>query len=251
MLSDKCASTGVWVIIPAAGIGSRMQSVIPKQYLTIHSKTVLEHTISRFSVFDSIAGILVVLGENDPYWSDVESSLSDLGISSPFLQLTTGGLERADTVVNGLNFLGNELGISQEQWVMVHDAARPCVRNKDLLRLLEIRDSDYAGGILATPVKDTMKRAASGNHLISHTESREKLWHALTPQLFRLGALSNAIESANLAGRELTDEASAMEFVGASVALVEGASDNIKLTTPSDLPLIEFLLQQRDVNADV
>lgn len=250
-MSNQCASSGVWVIIPAAGIGSRMGGEIPKQYLTIHSKTILEHTISRFFAFDAIVGILIVLGESDPYWPEVESGLSDIGISSPFLQVTTGGAERADTVVNGLNFLGDEFNLSQDQWVMVHDAARPCVRNKDLLSLLELRDSDHDGGILATPAKDTMKRAASGNHLISHTESREKLWHALTPQLFRLGALSNAIESAKLSGKQLTDEASAMEFVGASIVLVEGASDNIKLTTPSDLPLIEFLLQQRDVNADV
>lgn len=249
-MSDLSAKSGVWVIIPAAGIGSRMGSDIPKQYLTIQSKTILEHTISRFLTFDAIAGILIVVGENDPYWPKVESSLANSGVATPFLHVTTGGAERSDTVVKGLNFLSDELGLPEDQWVMVHDAARPCVRDQDLLSLLDIRNSDFAGGILALPVKDTMKREVIDKQLISHTESREQLWHALTPQLFRLGALSSAIKFAKQAGKQLTDEASAMEQVGESVALVESASDNIKLTTPSDLPLIEFLLQQREINTD-
>ena len=250
-MSDRYADSGVWVVIPASGIGSRMGSDIPKQYLTVHSKTVLEHTISRFLGGDSIAGILVVIGEGDPYWPDVEARLASGGLTAPFLQITTGGAERADTVVKGLTFLSSKLGLADDQWVMVHDAARPCVRDHDLLSLLNIRESGQAGGILASPAKDTMKRATSDNQLISHTESREQLWHALTPQLFRLGPLSRALKSAKQVDHPLTDEASAMEFAGVSVALVEGASDNIKLTTPSDLPLIAFLLQQRGVNIDV
>ena len=250
-MSDHLTDSGVWVILPAAGIGTRMKSEIPKQYLTIHSKTILEYTISRFLDSDAIAGILVVLSQGDPYWGEVSGRLSVTGVEAPFLQTTTGGSERADTVCNGLTYLAEELGLNDEQWVMVHDAARPCLSEKDLMSLLDVRESKRSGAILASPVKDTMKRAASNNELISHTESREKLWHALTPQLFRLGELKTACPLAQRDNVLLTDEASAMEYIGAEVVLVEGASDNIKLTTPSDLPLIEFLLQQRGIKTNV
>lgn len=250
-MSGHLTDSGVWVILPAAGIGTRMQSEIPKQYLTIRSKTILEHTISRFVDFDAIAGILVVLSQEDLYWEAVSARLSSSGVETPFLHTTKGGSERADTVCKGLKYLTDELGLGNEQWVMVHDAARPCLREKDLMNLLGVRESDYSGAILASPVKDTMKRANSNNELISHTESRERLWHALTPQLFRLGELQAAFALAQQDEVLLTDEASAMEYIGAEVMLIEGASDNIKLTTPSDLPLIEFLLQQRDIKTNV
>lgn len=230
------------MVIPAAGVGSRMGAEIPKQYLRINSKTILEHTIECFLTIDSIVGIVVVVSEEDPYWPSVALELSNNISNDLPIEVTTGGVSRADTVVNGLNHLRNKLNLPKKQWVMVHDAARPCVNHADLLSLLELCHSDYAGGILGSPVKDTMKRTKASGGLISHTESREKLWHALTPQLFRLGKLSDALELAWQSNVSITDEASAMEFIGASVAIVEGASNNIKLTTPSDLPLVEFLL---------
>jgi len=224
-----------------------MLSETPKQYLTIQSRTILEHTIACFQGVDAVSGILVVHGAGDSYWQDIEMRLLASGVRAPFLQSTVGGAERSDTVMMGLNYLSEEMGLNKDQWVMVHDAARPCLREHDLMELLRLRESGGDGGILASSVKDTMKRATSDNQLISHTESREKLWHALTPQLFRLGALQSAFRSVMHDPEvKITDEASAMEYAGASVALVEGASDNIKLTTPSDLPLIEFLLQQKE-----
>lgn len=248
-MSDNSIASNVWVVIPAAGIGSRMRTEIPKQYLRVHSKTILEHTINCFLELDSITGIVIVLGEGDPYWSDVALNLKkNNSFKKTPIKIAVGGVSRAETVSNGLMFLENEMNLVDDQWVMVHDAARPCLRNKDLMSLLKVRDSAYAGGILASPVKDTMKRADMSNNFISHTEPRERLWHALTPQMFRLGELSRALKSALQRKVSITDEASVMELMGASVVIIEGASDNIKLTTPSDLPLIEFLLQHKGIN---
>lgn len=236
----------VWVLIPAAGIGSRMGSDIPKQYLTIHSKTILEHTISCFTELPQVVGILVVVSSTDSYWQNL--SLQGLPLNDASKQLlfvTSGGQERSDTVYQGLEYLQETLGLSEAQWVMVHDAARPCVRRCDLDKLLAACHGDACGAILAAPVKDTMKRAFAQGKQILQTESREDLWHALTPQMFRLGQLTEAIRLAKKNQSTITDEASAMEYLGEAVLLVEGASDNIKLTTKTDLPLIEFLLSEK------
>ena len=234
----------VWVLIPAAGIGSRMQSAIPKQYLPVCGSTVLEHTLQCFTDLSEVAGIVVVVSPEDDHWSSLtqESSL----ISNAKLQIhqTFGGSDRAETVQNGLSYLLEEIGLEGSQWVLVHDAARPCVGQKDLLELLDFRsDENFDGAILGYKAKDTMKRSNAGVSEIAYTEPRENLWHALTPQMFRLKELYDAIGVAKDSGYVVTDEASAMEFSGKKVALVEGASDNIKLTSPSDLRLIEFLLQ--------
>lgn len=236
----------VWVLIPAAGIGSRMQSATPKQYISVHGSTVLEHTIACFTGLSDVAGIVVIISEDDSYWQSICENSPLLSNSEVPVYYTYGGLTRASTVYNGLSYLLDNLGLSKEQWVMVHDAARPCVSQKDLLALLEIRSSKkYDGAILAYKAKDTMKRAKLESFEIGLTESRENLWHALTPQLFRVQELADSLKKASLEGHVVTDESSAMEFSGKKVGLIEGGSDNIKLTSPSDLGLIEFLLSRK------
>lgn len=239
----------VWVIIPASGVGSRMESEIPKQYLLVNDKSILEHTISRFAFLPEVAGVLVVVSQSDTLWNKLEASLFAQYKSEGLLVLsTTGGRERSDTVERGLSYLLDVKKINLQQWVMVHDAARPCVRQEDILKLLSSRSTIAEGGaILATPVRDTLKQAdTDNNNLILSTRSREALWQAQTPQLFRLGALQESLAKARQAGVSITDEASAMEYDKKSVLLIEGSSDNIKLTTPSDLRIIEFLLNDNE-----
>jgi len=234
----------IWVVIPAAGVGARMGLDIPKQYLMLGDKTVIEHTLDRFAQLPGLAGIIVLVAERDAIWSQVEARLRAGDLAS-YLHVAVGAQERADTVVSGLSFAKYKLKISGDTWVMVHDAARPCVSSEDLNALSKVCVSDADGGLLASRVKDTMKRSQSSSLNVSHTEPRENLWHALTPQLFKLGDLLSALEAAIASGAKITDEASAMEQAGKQVVLVEGRADNIKLTTPSDLPFIDFLLQQQ------
>lgn len=234
-------SKAVWVVIPAAGVGRRMQLDYPKQYLEIHEKTILEHTIDVFLGHPAIEGIVVVTGENDGYWPLVAERLQGFPVSQ-----VNGGSERADSVLNGLNFLTGK-GVPEDAVVLVHDAARPCLPRRDLCLLLAAADEHADNGaILATPVRDTMKRAQSGQKpsLIARTESREDLWHALTPQMATLGVLSGALKKGLADGATMTDEASALEYVGLSPRLLEGDSNNIKITRAADLNLAEFFLQQ-------
>jgi 2-C-methyl-D-erythritol 4-phosphate cytidylyltransferase len=233
----------VWVLIPAAGVGSRMNSETPKQYLKINGKTILEHTVSRFDSLPNLAGILIVVSEHDAYWNSLKNIfLEQRKFQSIPIMFTFGGSERSGTVLKGLNFLLDTVRLNLSQWVMVHDAARPCVREKDLQSLLAARaDSDSSGAILASPVCDTLK-LSSKNKTIITTQSREALWQAQTPQLFQLGVLEEALNQAIAAEVVITDEASAMEYGKKKVTLVEGSSDNIKLTTSADLAMVEFLL---------
>ena len=231
----------VWVVIPAAGVGRRMQLDCPKQYLQIHYKTVLEHTIDVFLGNSAIDGIVVVTGAEDEYWPVVAEKLQGF----PVFQ-AIGGNERADSVLNGLHFLA-EKGVPEDAVVLVHDAARPCLSRSDLhLLLAAIDEHADSGAILAVPVRDTMKRAKPGQKPFSilHTETREHLWHALTPQMASLGVLRNALEQGLAEGATITDEASALEYVGLSPRLLEGDSSNIKITRPADLGLAEFFLQR-------
>ncbi|MGB1310464.1 MAG: 2-C-methyl-D-erythritol 4-phosphate cytidylyltransferase [Leucothrix sp.] len=241
---------GFWVVIPASGVGSRMQADLPKQYISLHGKTVLEHTIDRFAGLQGLAGILVVVSEADTFWPNIQQRLLSRYQSQGFSLLSTlGGNERSDTVINGLSFLLNEVGVKPDIRVMVHDAARPCVREADILKLLTLALAETeVGAILATPVKDTLKLADAHNETIDCTQSRVNVWQAQTPQLFRLGMLLESLLDAQMAGVPITDEASAMEYKQHPVRLVEGASDNIKLTTPADLTIINFLLGADDHN---
>lgn len=226
-----------WVVVPAAGRGVRVGGEVPKQYLSLHGKPMLRHTLERLAMHARISGLLVVLASRDAYWPGWRE-LCDKPVRTAL-----GGAERADSVLAGLRALPEH--VAGHDWVLVHDAARPCVRHADLDRLLDLGGAHDVGAILAAPVSDTLKRA-DAHGAIARTESRVGLWRALTPQLFRRGMLQRALEAASEAGIAITDEAMAFERLGLAPLLVEGAADNIKVTTAADLTLAEFLLARMD-----
>jgi len=217
-----------WALVPAAGIGSRIGSQRPKQYLHLHGKPILQHTLERLNL-PTIAGIVVCVAKGDPYWDT-------LSLPMPVMRVN-GGAERCHSVLNGLQALQQRA--HADDWVLVHDAARPCVRQADIEKLMTELAQHPVGGLLAVPVRDTMKRVAAGR---LETVNREGLWHALTPQMFRLGALSSALESLLSRGEVVTDDAQAMEKMGLRPVLVEGDADNIKITRPQDLRLAELYI---------
>lgn len=226
----------VWVVIPAAGVGARMQADRPKQYLPLVGKTVIEHTLACFAGHPAVAGVVVAISAGDPYWPELP--LANLPVFT-----APGGKERADSVLNGLDYLANTLQVEPHTRVLVHDAARPCLSRHDLNQLLVAGMDEPAGAILAVPVRDTMKRARATTAHISHTEDRDGLWHALTPQMAQLGVLRAALADALHQGLAVTDEASALEQAGLHPLLVEGDGRNIKITRPADLALAAFFLQ--------
>lgn len=219
-----------WVIIPAAGIGKRMGAEIPKQYLKLGKKTVLEHTINRFQNLSQIKGIVICLAPDDLFFNQLSISKQ--------IMITNGGKERCDSVLNGLKFL--EKYAEENDWILVHDAARPCVRKSDIEKLMFELQNHEIGGLLAVPVRDTMKRAK--NQHVETTVNRENLWHALTPQMFRFKTLKRALETALKKQQLITDEAQAIEFLGLSPMLIEGHADNIKITHPNDLQLATLFI---------
>jgi 2-C-methyl-D-erythritol 4-phosphate cytidylyltransferase len=225
-----------WAVVPAAGVGRRMGGQVPKQYLELAGRRVLDHTLSRLLQHPRIAGIALALGAEDGWWPQCAHA------GHPAIVRVEGGAERCHSVLNGLVALEPLAAI--DDWVLVHDAARPCLRSTDIDRLLERLTGHPVGGLLGVPVRDTMKRADAAG-AIRETVSRDGLWHAYTPQMFRYGMLRSAIEGALLAGRLVTDEASAMEMAGHAPLLVEGHDDNIKVTRPADLALAEFYLKRQ------
>lgn len=224
-----------WGVVPAAGVGARMGADRPKQYLSLLGKTVIEHTLERLLEAKLFAGIAVAVSPEDPYWPELAIS------RHPKIHTAPGGRERADSVKNGLDFLAPLAGAND--WVLVHDAARPCVHAADIVKLTSTLADDPVGGILALPVHDTLKRVESG--AIMETVDRRQIWRALTPQMFRLGALHHALEDAAQRGLVVTDEASALELQGRRPRIVEGRPDNIKITRPEDLSLAAFYLEQQ------
>ena len=230
------ASDALWCVVPAAGRSTRVGGEVPKQYLSIAGKPLLLHTLERLAGHPRIAGLMVALAADDSCWPGIQSLAG-----KPVLR-TIGGGERADSVLAGLHGLREQ--VADTQFVLVHDAARPCVAHADISRLIEL--GVLAGGaLLAAPVRDTLKRADARARVVA-TEPRESRWRALTPQLFRYGELVAALESAQADGAAVTDEAMAMERRGVRPLLVEGNEDNIKVTTRADLALAEFLLSQVD-----
>lgn len=236
-MSNKPIAQSIWVVIPAAGVGKRMQADRPKQYLPLLNKTVIEQTLSCFSQHNAIAGIVISLHSDDPYWHE-------LAIDLPIAHyVAKGGKERCDSVLNALQLMQNELSVASDTWVMVHDAARPCLLEADIDKLIvACLENDAVGGILAKKASDTMKRSTVDNAILL-TEDRENLWHALTPQMFRLQQLSDALQAALEKNVVITDEASALENSGKSPLLVEALGSNIKITRPDDLAFAEFLLK--------
>ncbi len=225
----------IWAIVPAAGIGRRMQSDIPKQYLTLNGRAVLEYTIDVLLKNEHIAGLIIALQQDDDYWPDVKIT------SNKPVICTEGGKERADSVLNALTVLVKNDQFNKADWVMVHDAVRPCLTQADINKLVSEVKED-SGGLLALPVRDTMKRQ-NENNTVEQTIDREKLWHALTPQYFPALNLKAALEDAQISKLTVTDESSAMELAGYSPILVQGREDNIKITRPDDLRLASLYLQ--------
>jgi 2-C-methyl-D-erythritol 4-phosphate cytidylyltransferase len=233
--SNPAAGEKFWAVVPAAGVGARMASDRPKQYLPLAGKTVIEHSLDRLLNHSLISGAVVAISEADEYWSELGSRYTQQ--SAKPLHIAPGGAERCDSVLNALRVLA--AFADENDWVLVHDAARPCLRPADIDTLIQQCQSHPVGGILAVPVKDTIKQA-DANGAIKTTVDRDSLWHAQTPQMFRLGSLRDALERALAEGAVITDEASALEHVGRQPLLVEGHADNLKITRPEDLPLAEF-----------
>jgi 2-C-methyl-D-erythritol 4-phosphate cytidylyltransferase len=224
-----------WAVVPAAGVGKRMGADLPKQYLEVLGKPVLQHTLERLLSVPALSGIAVALGEEDGYWPSLP--LAD----HPTIYRAPGGKERADSVLSGLRRLE---GIADpEDWVLVHDAARLCLTRADVEKLMETLKDDPVGGILGLPVSDTLK-SVEGTGILA-TVDRSRVWRALTPQMFRHGLLKQALEEAAQNGSLVTDEASAIELKGLRPKLVEGRPDNIKITRPEDLPLAAFYLERQ------
>ena len=226
----------VWAVVPAAGRGTRFGGDVPKQYLEVAGRSVLEHTLRALLSHPDVTGAMVALAPDDSRWPGW-ASLCD----KPVLRCDGGG-ERADSVLAALHALPAQ--VPGDALVLVHDAARPNLAAADLDRLIDAATKSPDGAILAAPVRDTLKRADEAGR-IDATVPRESLWRALTPQAFRRDALVSALASAHAAGVAITDEAMAIERAGGRPVLVEGREDNLKVTTPADLRLAEFLLSRR------
>lgn len=226
-----------WLIVPAAGSGQRMKADCPKQYLRLDQRFIIDITLSRLLDNAAFAGCMVATGPNDRWWPETDAS-KDRRIST-----CIGGAERAESVLAALDALSDRA--NDEDWVLVHDAARPCLHSDDLARLLTDLKDHPVGGLLATPVADTLKRTGPGSYEVEATVDRRDLWRALTPQMFRFLTLKQALESAIDSGYPVTDEASAIEFSGQIPCIVEGRPDNIKITVPADLALAGFILKRK------
>ena len=223
---------GVCAVVPAAGFGRRMQTECPKQYLSIGNKTILEHAGAALLANPLIQRVVIAGSPGDVRFSQLPLA------NHSQITVVDGGTERADSVLAGLKVLG------EADWVLVHDAARPCLHQDDLSRLLSLCETSRVGGILAAPVRDTMKRGEPGKAAVAHTVERDDLWHALTPQFFPHALLTACLTRALAEGATITDEASALEYCGYHPLLVSGRSDNIKVTRPEDLALAAFYLSQ-------
>jgi 2-C-methyl-D-erythritol 4-phosphate cytidylyltransferase len=226
-------STSYFALVPAAGGGSRMGAECPKQYLQLAGRPLIRHALATLCAVPAIERVYVVLAPDDTYWPETE--FADLGARLRVLRC--GGATRAESVANGLAAMATD--VAGNDWVLVHDAARACLTVEHVDALIRTVGDDATGGILAVPVADTLKRESGGR--IETTVSREKLWQAQTPQMFRHGMLSKALAVAPA----VTDEASAIEALGLKPKLVAADATNLKVTFPLDLQLAEWILANR------
>jgi 2-C-methyl-D-erythritol 4-phosphate cytidylyltransferase len=266
-----------WLVMPAAGVGRRFGNARPKQYAPLHGRTVIEWALAPFLGDPGCAGISISLGAEDPYWNEVADRLAKLPGRPPELIFAGGGVERSHSVRKGLAALGTRA--APDDWVLVHDAARPCLSSSDLQHLLQHLGSHRVGGLLATPAADTLKRAITepratlkpnltgvarssaqprtavppdernlpaADPEVAQTVDRAGLWRALTPQMFRYELLCDALDSALANNLLPTDEAQALEWAGEHPVLVQGSAANIKITSADDLVLAAALLNARD-----
>jgi 2-C-methyl-D-erythritol 4-phosphate cytidylyltransferase len=230
-----------WLVMPAAGQGQRFGGDIPKQYATLAGSTVIEWALAPFLDDERCAGIVVAIAPHDPHWPAVRARLDAAKVAS-----AAGGAARSESVRSALGALAGRAGAMD--WVLVHDAARPCLERRDLDVLLRELATHPLGGLLATPLTDTLKRGApqtDGHALSAQTLERAGLWRALTPQMFRYGALCAALDAAHAARRFPSDEAQALEWHGAQPALIAGSARNLKITTAAELALAAALLEGR------
>ena len=239
-------------IVPAAGIGKRMKANCPKQYLTIEGQTILEHTVLRLLSHPCIEKVILAIGDNDEYFRS--TSLA----SNTDVITVIGGQERVDSVLSGLKVVES----ADYPWVLVHDAARPCITLADIDALINNCYQHNSGGLLASPVRDTMKRGQAVNavtsseilpvnNMVKNTVEREQLWHALTPQMYRTSELLQAITQAQFKAQVITDESSAIELAQLPSLLVTGRNDNIKITQPDDLVLATFILAEQKISTQI
>ena len=230
-------SSKTWAIVPAAGIGLRMNREVPKQYEVIGAKTVLHHTLARLCENSNIYGVVVGLSDQDELWA-----------ANPFLHekfggTFFGGMKREDTVLNGLEFLQNTLKSDVDDWALVHDAARPCVIQADINRVIEASRLSSTGAVLGSRIRDTMKQCAD-NYVIERTVDRNSYWRAFTPQIFKIKDLASAIQQAKSNRTPVTDESMAMELAGFKPMMVQGHPSNIKITVEEDLEMATTFLEK-------
>ncbi|MCG6200392.1 2-C-methyl-D-erythritol 4-phosphate cytidylyltransferase [Psychromonas antarctica] len=218
-------------VIAAAGLGKRVAAEIPKQYLSLLGKTIIEHSMAPFLNHPDITKVVISIAKNDRWFTQLSVA------KHPKVELVEGGLTRVDSVLSALNV------IDECAYVLVHDAARPCISRTDIDKLIASVTFSKQGAILASRVRDTMKRSDLRGQIIA-TVDRENLWHALTPQMFENKVLLKAISQID-DPQMITDEASAMEMSGLPVTIIEGRSDNLKVTRQEDLQLAELYLSQK------
>lgn len=230
--SIKISFPSITAILPAAGIGKRMNSALPKQYFMINGKTILEYSIDALLFQSCICHCIIVISAHDRWFNQLSISYD------PRISVVIGGNTRAHSVMAGLQHVKNSM------WVIVHDAVRPCLHHDDLLRLFEITKFSQVGGILAVPVCDTIKRSHSDNNCIRYTINRNNLWYALTPQLFNYNLLKFCLDKALKNKIDITDESSAIEYCGYTSVLVHGRTDNIKITYKDDIKLVSIYLSK-------
>ncbi|WP_218813767.1 2-C-methyl-D-erythritol 4-phosphate cytidylyltransferase [Rickettsiella endosymbiont of Dermanyssus gallinae] len=230
----KQSPSNYFVIVPAAGVGTRMKSDIPKQYLSVKGKCILEYTLNTLLNYSAFEKCVVVINARDKNWPSIK-------LNHPKLITTTGGNERANSVFNGLVAL--KPFIKENDWVLVHDAVRPFLHSSDIDKLISEIGDDPLGGLLGSPLKNTIKRIEDKHCL--ETLDRQKLWQALTPQMFRYHWLFKALNSAVEKQQTITDESNAIELLGKHPKIIEGRSDNIKITDSYDLAFFDYCLHTR------
>jgi len=223
-----------WAVVPAAGVGRRMGGERPKQYLDLLGRSVLDHSLGRLLEHPRIEAVYLALAEEDAYWPGSAFA------GDPRVIRVAGGAERCHSVLNALGRL-REVA-DDGDWVLVHDAARPCLTRQDLEGLIRSLEGHPVGGLLGVPLQDTLKRVVDSGEVVE-TLPRSELWQAYTPQMFRLGLLAEALERALARGLLVTDDASAVELSGHRPLMVEGQAGNLKITRPADLHLAAFYLQ--------
>jgi 2-C-methyl-D-erythritol 4-phosphate cytidylyltransferase len=219
-------------LVPAAGLGTRLGDPLPKQYLDLNGAPMIFHALSAIAAVPRVQKTLIILAPGDQHWLSFDWSQLHDRIETAYC----GGASRGESVLNGLDYLAPT--VDQDDWIMVHDAARPCIHHELIEQFLDELEGERIGGLLALPLSDTLK-SADENLRVQRTMPRENLWRAQTPQMFRFGMLRQALK----AMPEATDEAQAIEMLGHAPKLVTGDSKNLKVTYASDLQLARLLLR--------